>query len=156
MNNNYLDNQWLTVRMKVRLKPRSVDLWMEFTSFRRMITWQMHNDLNKAPSSPIARTWLYTQMGNIEDIVKKQIHCHKFLFPPPVSWLSDYLPKLNQSVLLATAVPPVVSDMSTAAHRQFRLPFKWASFVHSRLTVEVSLNPLPNSQPTQDDSRNEQ
>ena len=121
---------------------------MEFTSFQRMVSWQMYHDLDRAPTADVAKAWLFTQMEKMDETIKEKVHGHKFPHPPPLQWLSDYLPQLNQSVLMATAVPAVVVDLSTVANRQFRYPIKWAEFGQYRPNIDITLNPLPISHPT--------
>ena len=60
--NSYSDNPWVTVRLRLRLRLESACLWMEFTGFRRLVTWQMINQIDKPGSPEQLKQWLVTEM----------------------------------------------------------------------------------------------
>ena len=94
------------------------------------------------------KNWVYNEMELLDNRARNVVRYHSFPFPPPLQWLSDYLPRLNQSVLLASALPPVVIDMSTKSATSFRYPPTWSSFVQYRVNLSVIMNPLPISHPS--------
>ena len=141
-------NPWMIVRMRLRLKLHSEGLWMEFTGFRRMITWQIIKEMNRAPTANEAKTWIFRKMEEIDHKIKARGTTHEYPSTLPVQWMSNYLPQLNQSILLATAEPAVIADMSTVADCQFRRPMQWANFGQFRLNLSVECTPLPPIHPT--------
>ena len=143
-----LDNSWVTVRLKLRLHRKSENLWMEFVGFQRIIKWQMINDIDRPGPCVETKKWIFDTMKTIHDL---QINVQNYHgFPnPPTGWLSNFTPSINQSILLATAYPPVIADMSTIGNCQFRIPLQWATFCHYRENLAVERNPLPISLLTQ-------
>ena len=115
---------------------------MEFVGFQRMIKWQMINDIDQPGPCVKTRKWIFETMKNMDDIQIRAQNYHEFP-NPPTGWLSNYTPRLNQSVLLATAFPPVIADMSTVTDSQFRFPLQWATFCQYRENLTVEENALP-------------
>ena len=121
---------------------------MEYTGFKRLITWQMIDQMERPTTADGLKNWVYNEMELLDNRARNVVRYHSFPFPPPLQWLSDYLPRLNQSVLLASALPPVVIDMSTKSATSFRYPPTWSSFVQYRVNLSVIMNPLPISHPS--------
>lgn len=121
---------------------------MEFTAFRRLITWQMIDQIETPGSLEQMKQWVINEMEVMEHRQRNVVRYHSFPFPTPLNWLSIYLPRLNQSVLLATAYPPVVADMSEVRDKPYRFPLTWASFVQYRVNTTIERKPLPISHPS--------
>ena len=143
----HLDNAWATIRMRLRLKRISHQLWAEFSAFTRMVKFQMIKEVERPISSDQLQQWLVDEMDALDHRVKEVVRYHSFFYSPPIEWLTDYTPKLNQCVLLATATPPAVIEMSTVATRQYRFPLTWASFTQFRPNISVEMKPLPMPHP---------
>ena len=115
---------------------------MEYVSFQRMIKWEMINEIDRPGTCSETKKWIFDTMEKV-DYLQRTAQRHHAFPNPPILWLSNFMPRINQSVLLATAFPPVVADMSTVAKSGFRFPLQWATFCQYRHNLTVERNPLP-------------
>ena len=137
----------MTVSLKLRLHCNSENLWMEFVGFQRMIKWEMMNEIDRPGTCSKIKKWIFETMEKVDILQRNALNYHAFP-NPPILWLSHFMPGINQSVLLATASPPVIADMSTVADSRFRFPLQWATFCQYRYNLTVEKNPLPNQHQT--------
>ena len=108
-----------------------------------MVQYQMIKEIDRPTGPNQLQQWLVDEMDALDRRAKEMVRYHSFFYPPPTEWLTDFTPLLNQAVLLATATPPAIADVSTVALRQYRFPLSWASFTQYRPNINVEMKPLP-------------
>ena len=122
--------------MTVDLQPISSTLWMEFTGFKNLVEKTMVQE-NANPRSAILKEWFNLYLKRQHETAKSLASSHCFDTPPNMGWLDWFTPRLNQSVLLATAVPPMTVDMSTTEVKAWRGPVTWSAFPQFRQSIKV-------------------
>ena len=137
------ENFWSTISVTVKLDLISTNVWGEFLGFNHLMSQQIHQDMQ----SPYFITynwkkiqeWAEKEMKGRLKTAKDMVNYHDFFYPTKLDWLNFHTPIFNQSVMLATAYPPIIVDMSTEEDEPFRRPPQWSTFpqYHERLVVEM-------------------
>ena len=136
-----LENDWAVFTFQPSLTPTSHVLWMEFVGFKYLVEVKMLKTVDRFLDRQNLIVWLQTEM---EQLDLKTKHClrtlvthHYFDNEPNLDWLHWQSQRLNQSVLLAIALPPVTLDMSTHEDVYYRAPLTSAQFPRFRSTVSI-------------------
>ena len=131
--------------MSLKLEISSTNLWMEYVGFYSIVAHDMLQTMIAPTSAIVIENWLQTRFQYLDNRAKNEVNYHSFFNKPPIKWLTYFTPLLNQSVLMATAVPPVVMDMSTVDTTPSREQPQWAVFTQFDERVNVTMKRLPKS-----------
>ena len=131
------ENYWATIGMKLVLDVKSTNLWAEFVGFTHLLSMEMHNCMLYAYNEKKLQEWAERECRNLDEKAKKWVNYHHFFYPPETKWLNIHTRVQNQTILLATATPPVVIDASTDEPKDFRFPPQWSVFprFHEKITI---------------------
>ena len=126
------------IQMKLKLVTNSFTLWMEYVGFQFYAVDRFTSEVEKPKSQANVLEWFKRDLEHIHEHAKLVVH-HSFIYPPKEEWLNWQTPIINQSVLMATAVPPVTLDLSTDAKQPWRFPIQNAVFPQFRDNISVQM-----------------
>ena len=136
-----LENAWADVHINLELVKKSYKIWMEYVGFKHFIEHTMVLEFGRSTNAKEMIHWLIKRLEHYDQ--QAALCCYPcYDEKPPTEWLDWYTPRLNQSVLLATATPPVTLDMSTTENHTWRLPFQRPAFPQYRQSLTVAAIPV--------------
>ena len=135
------ENHLATITLSAKLDAKSTNLWQEFVGFNHIMSKQIYADMKSPHTTTFdwkkIQDWGEKELKNRLIAAKEIMNSFTFYYPVDLEWLTMHTPRWNQSIMLATAYPPVVVDMSTEKGEYFRRPPQWSTFpqFHQRLNV---------------------
>ena len=122
-----LENQWATVKMSLKMDRQSANLWCEFVGFTDCLGNKLHQHIPYTAGAKKIEKYAESECEWLVARAKNVVKYHSF-HSPNREPLTLHTPIMNQSILMATATPPVVMDLSTEQELQYRFPPQWSVF----------------------------
>ena len=141
LNISVLENQWATVKQSVKMDAQSTNLWSEFVGFTDCMGNKLHQHVQYASGEKKIQEYAENECALLEKQAKVVVKYHSF-YAPNKDLLTLHTPILNQSILMATATPPVVMDLSTDEELEYRFPPQWAVWTQFGERCSVKMKKL--------------
>ena len=113
--------------MSVKMDCQSTNLWSEFVGFTDVLGNKLHQHVQYASGPKKIEKYAESECEWLVARAKNIVKYHSF-HSPNRDPLTFHTPIMNQSILMATATPPVVMDMSTEEELPYRFPPQWSVF----------------------------
>ena len=124
--------------MSLKLDIRSTNLWSEFVGYTDCMGRQLHQQVPYASGPRKIEKWAESECNMLDNKAVNVVKYHSFIVPNRKT-LTFHTPLMNQSILMATASPPVVMDLSTTEELSYRFPPQWSTFPQfgDRITAKM-------------------